>query len=320
MCCFSGVVDLVANTKIFARLSGASSQFLAYEMTYKAKQPTAMILPIPTEIPARETTVRFIALDGYREFFKDLASYFPVVGGFSIGCGSSSKEAVAPADYLQVHEVGDFVASFVPTLDDFDRLDPQFVIPRSTWEKVPQYADFGFAVFQLKSLEGKPHPMAFEFKSRWNDRVFFPTVHIHDGEVHKEEQFDHELYLQHAGLDSSVGSYVGPFWYDRVTRLVRSKTSIRGFHADKAQGILSPNLLIHRMDLRGALPNNDQLLPVRGDPLKPSMNLRPLWSLLWGLTPWAVALFAASWFIRRRMRLRGGGESARFSGHTAEEI
>src|SRR5690606_16069404 len=111
---------------------------------------------------------------------------------------------------LAVHEVGDFVASFVPTLADFRRLDPQFVIPQESWDKIPEYSDYGFAVFQLKSLVGNPHPMAFEFTTRWPDRIFFPTVHIHDGEVHDREEFDHTLYLQHPEFDRVVGTYQGP--------------------------------------------------------------------------------------------------------------
>ena len=42
------------------------------------------------------------------------------------------------------------------------------------------------------------HPMAFQFPSRLTAeaQLFFPTVHIHDGEIHKKEKFDHILYAQ----------------------------------------------------------------------------------------------------------------------------
>jgi hypothetical protein len=270
-------------------------------MSYKAQQPTAMILPLPTELKAREDSIKFIALDGYQDFFDDLASGFPAVQQLSIGCAENGSKSVRAADDLQVYEVGEFVASFVPTLDDFSRLDSQFVIPNSTWAKLPQYLDYGFAVFQLKALSGKPHPMAFEFASRWNDQVFFPTVHIHDGEVHEQDHFDHRLYLQHAGFDSVVGSYVEPFRRDRATGFVRSKDPAMKFcNVGNAQGILVPDLLLHRLDLSGMLPNEDQLIAVAGDPTKPSLNLRPLF----GLLPWGLGFAAFAWFIRRRMRIR----------------
>lgn len=304
MCCFTGVVEQVADTKIFARITGTGSQFLVYEMSYKAQQPTAMVLPLPTELPVRDQSIRFIALDSYRNFFADLASAFPSVNRGGIGC--SESKTVAEGVALKVHEVGDFIASFVPSIDDFARLDPQFAIPKSTWVKIPQYADYGFAVFQLKSLSGRPHPMAFEFQSRWKDRVFFPTVHIHDGEVHPREQFDHMLFLQHAGFDSVVSSYVEPFTTDRATGFVRSKEAANKFsNVSGSQGILEPNLLLHRMDLDGLLPNEDYEFAIKGDPVTPRMNLRPLFRAI----PWGIGLAAFAWFIRRRIRIRRVRES-----------
>jgi hypothetical protein len=297
VCCFAGAVENVADTKIFARPTGDGSQFLVYEMTYKSQQPTAMILPLPTELPAREGSVRFISLDGYREFFVDLTSAFPSVAG--LGCGSDGS--LAHKSDLRVHEVGDYIASFVPSIDDFTKLDPQFTIPKSTWEKIPRYFDYGFAVFQLKELSGRPHPMAFEFTSRWDDRVFFPTVHIHDGEVHTHDHFDHMLFLQHAGFDSVVGRYVEAFATDRETGFIRSKEPVaKSSNIDKANGILEPKLLVHRLDLQGSLPNEDQVFAIAGDPTKPRLNLRSLR----GLLPWGLGFAAFAWFIARRRRLR----------------
>ena len=40
------------------------------------------------------------------------------------------------------------------------------------------------------------HPMAFEFPRRNARHLFFPTVHIHDGKVHEQADFDHALYCQ----------------------------------------------------------------------------------------------------------------------------
>lgn len=38
--------------------------------------------------------------------------------------------------------------------------------------------------------------MAFRFPSSVPGKIFFPTVHIHDGKVHELEDFDHTLYAQ----------------------------------------------------------------------------------------------------------------------------
>lgn len=99
-----------------------------------------------------------------------------------MGRVSRAKGAPAAAP-LRVHEVGSFEASFVPSLADFSRLDARFRLPDGLWEGLPIYADYGFAVFKLKAGERKVHPMAFEFASRDRRQLFFPTVHIHDGQI-----------------------------------------------------------------------------------------------------------------------------------------
>ena len=51
--------------------------------------------------------------------------------------------------------------------------------------------------------------MAMEFQTqRDSNEIFFPTIHIHDGEVHELEEFDHALYLQHAEFDSKVSRII----------------------------------------------------------------------------------------------------------------
>jgi hypothetical protein len=191
---FSRRVQSVSGTSLFARAAADGRQFLVYEMTFAAAEAVAMILPLPVPRRPREDAVRFIALDKYRDFFADLKKGFPepVSRGGWLGLG------VAPAasQSLRVVDVGDFVASFVPTVDDFDRLDERFRLPGGTFDALPGYRDFGFAVFQLKPGRARVHPMAFEFPRRDTGRLFFPTVHLHDGEVPVKARFDHALYCQ----------------------------------------------------------------------------------------------------------------------------
>lgn len=246
MCCFVGQVE-VADTNLFARLTRRGTQFLVYQMRYQAAQPTAMILPLPAALPAREENIRWLDLKGYPEFFTHLAAKFPVRQPISIGCAKADEVAVAKA-VLSVHEVGDFVASFVPTLADFDRLDPRFTLPKSIWAQFPQCHDYGFAVFLLAKLGGTPHPIAFEFSTRWPDKLFYPTIHIHDGVAHREEHFHHAIYSQ--GMGAHGGRSEG-------------RTG-EGVQLERTQGIVLDEPL-WRIQMLGTYENKDVILERKSD-------------------------------------------------------
>lgn len=192
MCIFSQSVEHVSSTNIFARRTNGK-QVLAYRMTYQAARELAMVLPLPVPPSGPEDAVRFIDLQGYPDFFDDLRSGFPIY----IPLSRSTAAVAAPAT-LVVHDVGSFEASYVPTLEDFDRLDERFRIPPDAMADIPLYRDYGFAVFMLKpaTRPSDVHPMAFEFPQRDPKRLFFPTMHVHDGRVHGRADFDHTLYCQ----------------------------------------------------------------------------------------------------------------------------
>ncbi|MEM7478665.1 MAG: hypothetical protein AAF483_27085, partial [Planctomycetota bacterium] len=120
MCCFAGPVKSVTNTNLFARLTGKGTQMLAYQMDFVTEKANAMILPIPVGKPAREDSLRFISLKDYDDFFTDLDNAFPEITPPSRSLGGRFSEPTdSLVDELVVHEVGDFVASFVPTMKDF---------------------------------------------------------------------------------------------------------------------------------------------------------------------------------------------------------
>ncbi|MEZ6135643.1 MAG: hypothetical protein R3C53_12105 [Pirellulaceae bacterium] len=297
MCCFAGPVQSVTNTRIFASLSGTGTQFVAYQMRYKSEVPNAMILPIPAERGATEASIRFVDLSEYDRFFPDLNRGFPEISRPPLN--SRARPTAAAENAIEVHEVGDFVASFVPMMKDFERLDPQFVIDQEVWAKIPEYADYSFVVFQLKNLAGEPHPMAFEFSTRMPNTVFFPTVHIHDGEVHDVEEFDHELYLQHVAYDKLASSTYSAK-VDRATKCERSKFKASVFmNVEKAKGLIDPDLLVHRKKLVGRLNNRDTLLATEGDLTRGSAYFFNPKVLL----PVAAALLPLGWIIHRRNRL-----------------
>lgn len=305
MCIFSQPVISVNGTRIFACASTAGMQKLVYQMNYESRYDNAMILPLPVRQPADEGSLRFINLQGYREFFDDLERGFPYEMSRGIGCAAMPTAAHDGA--LKVFEVGDYVASFVPRMADFARLDPQFTLPAATWDQIPQYRDYGFAVFQLAPGAVSPHPMAFEFAMAEADSLYFPTWHIHDGEVHDEEQFDHVLYLQHAGFDSRAYGYVNSDHEDRATGLIRSKQVAKAFCApERTEGIIHPDLLVHRRLIFGVEANQDVRIATAGDPVRVALNLRHWLPFL----PWILGAGAVAWFLKRRARLRKlGGEA-----------
>ncbi len=277
MCIFSADIQKVRGTQIFARLDGQGNQYLAYSMEYSAVSDMAMILPLPVSSHA-EDAVQFLSLEGYAGFFGDLHSSF-VAPSLSRGVQSLGMEG-ARVNLLQVHDVGAYEASFIPTLDDFDRLDPRFKLPRQVWDQIPIYVDYGFAVFKLRAsakAEGedpallnrgqkhdgrytlgelppsrpvaRAHPMAFLFPTRAMNSLFFPTVHIHDGQYHPNEHFDHWLFFQ----DDMLGEA-----YHERGRAVKSNAEMNAFMTiSQAQGMVDGEKFCFRCKLRGSFPNED---------------------------------------------------------------
>jgi hypothetical protein len=239
MCCFSRAVQKVADTSIFARASKDGRQFLVYSMMFAAGEDLAMILPLPTPEGSAEDALKFINLEKYPEFFKDMLAGFPVPPTR----GDNSK-GPKPGG-LKVVEVGSFEASFVPAVKDFARLDERFRLPDGTWEQLPAYKDYGFAVFKLKKGEKKVHPMAFEFPRADKDKLFFPTVHIHDGKVHKTATFDHALYCQAPAGRSLMR-------WDESPKLAGTFMKI-----DKCEGLVDKDAHIYRLRITGRHNNDD---------------------------------------------------------------
>src|SRR5258708_7228093 len=196
MCCFSQPVISVNSTNIFARAGAEGRQFLVYSMAINAPNDLAMILPLPVATPAGEKDVEFIDLKGYPDFFSDLDRGFfrRRYGGLTALSKAATADQAQPK--LEVIQVGDFEASFVPAVKDFSRLDERFRLPPDTWKKLPDYQTYGFAVFKLKPGTQTIHPMAFSFRRSNPHKLFFPTVHIHDGKVHAKAHFDHAIYCQ----------------------------------------------------------------------------------------------------------------------------
>ena len=245
MCCFTRPVEYVRNTRIFARDSGERKQFLVYEMDFASNDDLAMVLPLPVPPHTKEDAVRFISLKRYPVFFTRLASNFPpprtkMFGGMGSGAMGGAKK-------LAVVDVGSFEASFVPTIADFDRLDEKFRLPQGVWDNLPQYAHSGFAVFKFKKNATKIHPMAFEFPRTNQAQLFFPTVHVHDGEVHDVAEFDHSLYAQF-----EFGA-LNP----RENWTESQQPAGMFLNIDRCQGLVDENSHVYKKVVRGLRKNED---------------------------------------------------------------
>jgi hypothetical protein len=197
MCCFSGLVEKVSDTSIFARASG-ERQLIIYSMAYAASNELAMVLPIPVVPGSQEDSVRFINLEDCPDFFDKLRTGFPPRYEENTGLSEDIAGGVDVMERkLHVHEVGAYEASFVPRPEDFGRLDERFRLPVQIWLELREYQDWGFAVFKLKPTGlAMVHPMAFEFPRRDLKRLFFPTLHLHGHVLEKRAEFDHMLYCQ----------------------------------------------------------------------------------------------------------------------------
>jgi hypothetical protein len=252
MCCIVPEAE-VSSTRIFARISGKGTQLLVYQMQFESQEPTAMILPIPVALPSRENAVRFINLEDHPDFFDYLESGFP-----SQWDGLSVTDDDIPM--LDIEEIGDYIASFVPTKRDFDRLDKRFHFSDTVWEQLPQYDDYGFVVFQLKKLSGSTHPMAFEFETRLTNQLFFPTTHVHDGHFYEMADFDHIFYMQCEKYDVPKQEYRD--FPSPITKMQQSLSPIgETYLTQNPAGILQTGLFLHRLSLSGTYTNKDLILP-----------------------------------------------------------
>lgn len=238
MSTFTGTVSHVGNTRIFARAAGNGNQFLVYQMEYSAGNDLAMILPLPTPPDTTADQVRFINMSGYHEFFSAMENGFPLTRNMPYTTMQPKR--------LMTQQVGSYQVSFVPSVAELSKLEDKFRLPESVWKSLPEYNEFGFAVFKLRAGTNTVHPLALEFPMRNPQLLFFPTTHIRDGQVAEEAVFDHDLFCQ-----AKAG------W-------LRSYDVAGAFmDMDRTEGIVDPNERISRMTVQGMHPNSDILVGLR---------------------------------------------------------
>jgi hypothetical protein len=274
MCVFTSYVSEVGDTRIFARAGPDGSQYLAYQMSYSADADLAMVLPLPTPPSPREDAVRFIDLSGYARFFSDAETGFEWMDA-----RPGTGDMLGSHSGLRVHGVGNYEASFVPSKSDFSRLDPRFRLSDELLLQLPQYADWSFCVFKLRSGSLELHPIAFGFPRRDPGQLFFPTLHVHDGSLKSWAPYHHHLYCQadaapegwHRSLrlpedwrlrpDRTRGTFAQDVEaYDRAVAAAPPLAAAAFMDAAAAQGLLEAERPLYRLALMDILANKDHFI------------------------------------------------------------
>lgn len=188
--CMMAEMARVKSTNIFAtRHEGR--EVMVYGAQLESLKQNAMILPLP--VVHQGSHVELLDLSAYSDFFSDLDFYY-----------ISPPSFAAPpfGALLEVFTVGSFEASIVPSLDDFVRLDQRFRLAPGIRAVLEQrYADWSFVVYQFGAGKHELHPFGVKFESRFQDHLFFPTVHVHDGaHAPAAANFAHHFYAQRAAL------------------------------------------------------------------------------------------------------------------------
>jgi hypothetical protein len=92
--------------------------------------------------------------------------------------------------------------------------------------------------------------MAFTFPRRNPEFLYFPTVHVHDREVHWYATYDHMLYCQ---PDAWMEKY--------LLNWQRSpKVASEFMNLARSEGIVDSDRRCWRLPLSGFLPNKDTLV------------------------------------------------------------
>lgn len=186
----------VTNTEIFVSPNEDNSrQIVIYTNKVSTQHHNnAMILPVP-----HPSTIKLHDLSYYKDIFEDCGKSFPskdygtLSANFALDSSRNSSDQI-----LEVHHVGSYEVSIVPTYDDFHRLNRHhFQLNTLVGSLLKKYynIEFGYLVCKLKTGEGNQyHPLAYSHKIYRNNQMFVPTRHHHSTHEEKMSHYDHNIY------------------------------------------------------------------------------------------------------------------------------
>jgi hypothetical protein len=192
MCIILSQVDKVSNTKIYVSPDKENKrQLTIYSNEVATRTKNAMILPVPNP-----ESIELVDLSKYPKFFEDCENCFYNLLTYSTR-SFMAERAYASASLLPVVQVGSYLASIVPSFDDFMRIDRSIFDVNN--DLIPLLAKhyqtgFGFIICLLDEGKHMYHPFAYTHKLKENNRLFIPTRHYHPGEANQYADWDHVIY------------------------------------------------------------------------------------------------------------------------------
>jgi hypothetical protein len=191
MCIILSAVEKVSNTKIYVSPDEDNlRQITIYSNEVATREKNAMILPVPNP-----ESIELLDLSKYSKFFEDCESCFIKLPTLSLT--RSFHPEYAYASILPVVQVGSYLASIVPSFDDFVRIDRSiFDIDDNLLPMLAKHyrEGFGFILCVLDEGSHTYHPFAYTHKMKEPNRLFIPTRHYHPGESNSYADWDHTIY------------------------------------------------------------------------------------------------------------------------------
>lgn len=182
MCIFVAPVLRVSKTRIAVAPLSDNRQLIVYE-NQVSQQPgarNAMVLPVPAGQPV--TLVDFSKYPFGGNFWDDCDSLIPrAITNNAMSFGGGFGVATKDVETLPVQRVGAYMASVVPSLADFGRLDASvFQLPKDIESILVEHyaAGFSFVVCLFTGNVGA-HPIAYTSARLPNGNCFIPTRHAH---------------------------------------------------------------------------------------------------------------------------------------------
>jgi len=196
MCMINESVDEITDTKLFASFNNNKSrQLMIYSnqiVNFIANN--AMILPVP-----HPDSVKFHSTELCTTLFDDLDVHFvkrfKPKGGHSL-YRSNATLGMSDSSTLEIHNVGSYVVSIVPTINDFDRLDKSVFTLSSNIRSIVEHkysATFGYLICKLKTGYNTVYePLAYSHNTLTKNNkpyLFIPSYH------HHPDPYSHSIML-----------------------------------------------------------------------------------------------------------------------------